>query len=434
MGTERLTAADAAWLRLDRPENLMVVTAVLWMGGRIDRGRLRALLAERLVATHPRFRSVVRDRPLPLVPPEWVPDPAFDLDRHLTVVELGEREAGEAALQRLVGEYLARPFDAAERPPWQLVLVDGYRPHPGAPSRSVLVGRLHHALADGAALVRVLLDLADGAGAPPAPPEQADRGLVRLAAGLALAVPVTAIRLLLLPPEPRTPLHGRLGITKDAAWAAPRPLARVKEVAAEHGATVNDVLLAAVAGGFSRYLQDHGPGTSAERLRVFVPVDLGAGERRLGNRFGLLPLSLPVAAAGAAARLRQLAAQTRAAKGSPVPAATFVLIGVLGVVPAVVRDVAAQVLGSKVTAIVTNVPGPQQQLTLAGVPVEGIAFWVPQAAAVGVGVSLFSYNGTVRIGVAVDAGLVPQAQHLADALDAELGELLTQPRRAPVRP
>ncbi len=110
------------------------------------------------------------------------------------------------------------------------------------------------------------------------------------------------------------------------------------------------------------------------------------------------------------------------------------------------RDVVVRVLGSKVTAIVTNVPGPQQQLTLAGAPVDGIAFWVPQAAAVGVGVSLFSYDGTLRIGVAVDAGLVPHAQLLADALDAELAALLTepvtepvtppgtQPRRAPTRP
>jgi diacylglycerol O-acyltransferase len=101
-----------------------------------------------------------------------------------------------------------------------------------------------------------------------------------------------------------------------------------------------------------------------------------------------------------------------------------VLIGVLGVVPRTVRDMVAQVLGSKVTAIVTNVPGPQQRLILAGVPVDGIAFWVPQAAAVGVGVSLFSYDGTVRVGVAADAGLVPDAQRLADALDAELEELL----------
>jgi diacylglycerol O-acyltransferase len=99
-----------------------------------------------------------------------------------------------------------------------------------------------------------------------------------------------------------------------------------------------------------------------------------------------------------------------------------------------VRDVVARVLGAKVTAIVTNVPGPRQTLTLAGVPVDGIAFWVPQAAAVGVGVSLFSYAGTVRIGVATDSGLVPDAQRLADAVDSELAELLTQPRRAPVRP
>jgi hypothetical protein len=96
----------------------------------------------------------------------------------------------------------------------------------------------------------------------------------------------------------------------------------------------------------------------------------------------------------------------------------------LTVVPEPVRRLVVRVLGSKVTAIVTNVPGPRERLTLAGVAVDGVAFWVPQAAAVGVGVSLFSYAGTVRIGVATDAGLVPDAQRLADALDAELAALL----------
>jgi diacylglycerol O-acyltransferase len=239
-------------------------------------------------------------------------------------------------------------------------------------------------------------------------------------------VPLTTVRLLLMTPEPRTPLRGRLGVPKDAAWTGPRPLAQVKAAAAAHGGTVNDVLLAAVAGGFARYLA--GRGTPPARLRVFVPVDLSAGDPRLGNRFGLLPLRLPVAlrtpARGPAERVRRVAAATRAAKRSPVPAATFVLIGVLGVVPDAVRRLVVRILGSKATAIVTNVPGPREQLTLAGVPVEGIAFWVPQAAAVGVGISLFSYNGTVRVGVAVDAGLVPDAQQLADALDAELEELL----------
>src|SRR4051794_5850482 len=83
-----MSPADAAWLRLDRPENPMVVTAILWLGGPVDRERLRDVLAERLVAAHPRFRSVVRPRRFALLPPVWVRDPAFDIDRHLTEVEL----------------------------------------------------------------------------------------------------------------------------------------------------------------------------------------------------------------------------------------------------------------------------------------------------------------------------------------------------------
>jgi hypothetical protein len=164
---------------------------------------------------------------------------------------------------------------------------------------------------------------------------------------------------------------------------------------------------------------------------VIVPVDLGAGSPQLGNRFGVLPLRLPVAEPDPVRRVQQIAAETRAAKGSLVPAATFVLIGVLGVVPGLLRRLVVRILGARATAIVTNVPGPRQPLTLAGVPVDGVAFWVPQTAAVGVGVSLFSYAGTVRIGVAVDAGLVPDAQQLADALDDALDELLRDTRDTP---
>ncbi len=448
---ERLTPADAAWLRLDRPENRMVVTAVLWLGGTVDAGRLRQHLGERLVTPNPRFRSVVRSRRLPLVPPVWHPDPAFDLALHLIRVDLEEHDAGEAALERLVGELLERPLDPAVAAPWQLVLVDGHRPTPDAAPRSVIVGRLHHALADGAALVRLLLDLADEPAAtalgPPAPRSGGGGGggwrssTGWLATKLAIAVPVTTARLLLMPPEPRTPLRGRLGTRKDAAWSAPRPLAQVKAAATRLDVTVNDVLLAAVAGGLRRHLDRVGAGRLPRHLRVYVPVDLSGGgsrlHRRLGNRFGLLPLRLPVAEPDPAARVRAVAAATRAAKRSLVPPATFVLIGVLGVVPGLVRRLVVARLGSAATAIVTNVPGPREPLTLAGTPIDGIAFWVPQAAAVGVGVSLFSYAGTVRVGVAADAGLVPDAQRLADALDDALEELLrdtpsaSNPRQGP---
>ncbi len=434
---ERLSPADAAWLRLDRPENRMVVTAVLWLAGPVDTGRLRQHVTERLVAPHPRFRSVVRQGRLPLVPPVWEPDPAFSLDQHLIRLDLDEHDAGDDALERLVGELLERPLDPAVAAPWQLVLVDGHRPTPDAAPRSVIVGRLHHALADGAALVRLLHDLADTtdtttaddhASVPSAPAGDRGRGwrgsVAWLVARLAVAVPVTTARLLLMAPEPRTPLRGRLGTRKVAAWSAPRSLVQVKAAAARLDATVNDVLLAAVAGGLRRQLAGAGVGPLPRHLRVYVPVDLSAGDTRLGNRFGLLPLRLPVAEPDPAARVRAVAAATRVAKRSLVPPATFVLIGVLGVVPAVVRRLVAARLGSAATAIVTNVPGPREPLTLAGTPIDGIAFWVPQAAAVGVGISLFSYAGTVRIGVAADAGLVPDAQRLAGALDDALEELL----------
>jgi WS/DGAT/MGAT family acyltransferase len=266
----------------------------------------------------------------------------------------------------------------------------------------------------------------------PRPGHRRRRTPLLLGARLVLAVPVTAVRLLLMAPEPRTPLRGRPGMRKNVAWGDPRSLDDVKAAAATHGVTVNDVLLAAVAGGFGRYLRHRHTRRLPARLRVIVPVDLGGGSPRvvdrLGNRFGLLPLRLPVAEPDPGRRLLLIARRTRAAKRSLLPAATYVLIGVLGVVPGALRRLVVRLLGTRATAIVTNVPGPRQRLTLADVPVDAVAFWVPQAAAVGVGISLFSYAGTVRIGVAADAGLVPDPQKLADALDDALGELLLHRR------
>jgi diacylglycerol O-acyltransferase len=447
--TARLSPADTTWLRLDRPENRMVVTAVVWLDGRLDEAALHRVLGERLADRYPRFRSLIRTSRVPFDLPHWEPDPDFDVRRHVERIDLAG--AGDAALEELVGRLLPEGFDTAARPPWRMLLVDGYRASPASAPTSVVVARLHHCLADGAALVRLLLELTDGVeepaddagpgqGEPPRPPGLRDRLAGGL--GLALAVPVTAARLLLLSPEPATPVRGPLGPDKVAAWASPRPLADVKAAAEAFGATVNDVLLAAVAGGVRRYLAEHGldhPGRPADgeepsplprQVRVYVPVDVGAAGaagHRVGNRFGLLPLRLPVAEPDAHARVLAVADATRRAKRSPVPVASFVLIGVLGLLPGSVRTVFVRLLGSRATAIVTNVPGPRRPRSLAGVRVDGVAFWVPQAADVGVGVSLFSYDGTVRIGVAADARLVPDARHLADAVDAELAALLPAP-------
>jgi WS/DGAT/MGAT family acyltransferase len=243
--------------------------------------------------------------------------------------------------------------------------------------------------------------------------------------GFVASVAATAVRLLLLARDPRTRLRGRPGPAKVAAWAPPVPLDDVKAVAAGLGASVNDVLLAATAGALRRHLLAHGE--PAHDVRVFVPVNLRPVDvpvpRALGNRFGLVLVLLPVSLPDPVARVHAVRDGVARARGRSEAAATFALLRLLGWFPRWLQRAALAVLGAKTTAIVTNVPGPREHVWFAGRRVEDLVFWVPQAASVGLGVSLFSYAGQVLVGVAADAGTVPDPGAVADDVVAELAEL-----------
>ncbi len=150
--------ADAAWLQMDRPQNLMVINGVLTFDEQVDWSRLRDVLRDRLVEPFPRFRQRVCEPRLGLGSPQWEDDSAFDLDLHLHRVALpapGDR----VALQAFVGDRMAVPLDRA-RPLWEFYFVDGYGPG------CAVVTRMHHAIADGIALARVLFSLTDAVPEP----------------------------------------------------------------------------------------------------------------------------------------------------------------------------------------------------------------------------------------------------------------------------
>lgn len=447
---KRLSSVDAAWLRMEEPTNLMMITAVLWLDERPDRERLKAVLRERLVARFPRFRQRLVAPEGLLVAPYWEDDPGFELDAHLTHAVApppGDREALEA----LVSAWMSTPLDRS-RPLWQLHLVDGLA------HGSALLVRIHHALADGIALARLLLSLmsasADGQFTPEPAPRDAPRwkkllhGTHATASGVRMALqrgaalvrapeqvrellracagPVAALeRLVLLRPDPPTTLRGELGTVKRAAWSEPLPLEAVKAIGRAMDCTVNDVLLAALAGALRSYLEERGG--PAEDLRAFIPVNLRPLDapipRELGNRFGLVFLDLPVREPEPRQRLRVLKQRMEALKRSPEAAVTFVILQAMGRAPVPVTRALVKVLAAKGTLIVTNVPGPRSPVYLAGTRLAGLMFWVPQSGKVGLGVSICSYAGTVTVGVAVDAGLVPDPHRLLSGFRDELDAL-----------
>ena len=448
MVKQQLSAVDAAWLRMEDPTNLMMVTGVLLFDSRLDVDRIRSVLEERLLS-FARFRQRVEQPPFGVGLPQWVTDDRFDLDAHMHHVAL-PAPADKAALEAFVSDLLSTPLDFS-KPLWQVHLVE----HAAG---SAIVSRIHHAIADGIALIQVLLSLTDAtrrprkrppAARPTLAPDggssllraggwlaQAGFGLARdpgqalKVAGLGADAAVTLGRVALLPPDPATALKGTLGVRKRAAWSDPLPLAEVKAAGAHAGGTINDVLITATAGALRRYLSARGEKVTGLDVRATVPVNLRplAEAHRLGNQFGVVFLSLPLGIESPRERLVEIKRRMDELKSSLQPLVAFGMLSAIGLLPGRLQPLPIQFFGSKASVVLTNVPGPREPLYLAGEPLRRAMFWVPQSGRLGLGISILSYAGEVLVGVASDAGLVPDPGSIVDGFHSELEELLENSR------
>jgi len=433
---------------MEEPTNLMMVTGLLVFDGRVDPQRLRTTLERRLLPLD-RFRQRVHESPLGLLPPRWDEDEDFDLDAHLHRVAL-PAPGDQPALEALVGDLMSTPLDMS-KPLWQMHLVDGLRG-----GGSALLVRIHHCIADGIALVRVLLSLTDqtargsragAATVATATVSKPDFNLPLAEIAGVLMDPLRAMeiaqmgisgaaslqRLITLPADPPTVLKGRLGVTKRAAWSSDLALDAIKAAGRRSDCTVNDFLIGAVTGAIRRYLLDRGEDVAGLEIRAAVPVNLRPieGPVELGNRFGLIFLPLPVGLEKPADRLAELKRRMDEIKGTPEAVVAFGVLNALGLVPTRFHGNLVEFFGGKATAVMTNVPGPRDPLFLAGRKISSLMFWVPQSGRLGLGVSILSYAGKVRVGIAADAGLVPDPERLVAEFEAEVGALLATPRRAP---
>lgn len=445
-----LSAVDNAWLRMDRPTNLMMINGVLLVEGTLDRGRLRQVFQERLMVL-PRFHQRVVETG---GRPAWEEDPEFDLDAHLHWQRLPDG-AGEAELRDLISGLVCEPLDP-RRPLWSFHIFENHV------DGTVVYGRIHHCIGDGVGLMFVLLSLADLAEDPraagaqnpftsmlrersPALLEEArevaeqvmPEGMRLLMASAeafsstsgwlkALASTAALGRLLVILPDPRTVFRGRLREAKRVAWTEPLAVEDVKQIGKAMGGTINDVLLTAVAGAMGRYLEKRGDRRHRRlNFRAAMPVNLRAIDKMadLGNEFGLVFLSLPVGITDPAERLQVLRKRAYALRRSGEPLVVYWLLKMMGILPRFVHSLIVRIFGAKATAVMTNMPGPKQTLYLAGRPIRDIFFWVPQTGSVGLGFAICSYDGRIRVGVGTDAGLVPDPESIVEEFHAEIAEM-----------
>jgi WS/DGAT/MGAT family acyltransferase len=245
-------------------------------------------------------------------------------------------------------------------------------------------------------------------------------------AGLGTALTAELANLALMPQDSTTRFKGKPGKAKRVAWADPLPLDEVKTIGKALGASVNDVLLSCVAGALRGYLLDKGDGVDGVMMRALVPVNLRPIEKayKLGNQFGLVFLDLPIGIENPVERLYAVRGNMNALKGSFQPVLALGLLAAMGTGPKALQDVLLQALARNGSAVMTNVPGPQQPLYMAGAAIESLMFWVPQSGDIGVGVSIISYNGAVQFGVITDSGLCPDPQRVVARFGPEFEKLV----------
>jgi diacylglycerol O-acyltransferase / wax synthase len=459
VAVERLSGVDRAWLLMDRQSNPMINVGLILLSGTLDRERLLAVVAKRFLAFD-RFRCYpVADT----LGASWVPAPQFNIDDHVLTATLSGA-AGQRELEALVGELASTPFPP-ERPLWTFHLIENCQ------GGSAIAIRIHHCYADGIALVQVLLSLADRArpggrrrrrrtdtssapegthGMIPGVFLGALRGGIGLidqgtglleqgihyalhpaeATGLArdaLGVAGELTHIGTMPDDPPSCLKRPLSGNRRVAWAEPLSLEEVRTIGHVLGCTINDVLVSTLAGALRSYLEAQGDEVSGVTLRATVPVDLRSGDGSdpvLGNRFGLVFIDLPVGIRHPLERLYAVHASMQSLKGSKQALATLSLLSFVGSLPAPVEEPATALFSAKASLVASNVPGPREPLSLAGVPVSRVLFWVPQAGSIGTGVSMLSYNGQVQFGVIADEQLIPEPAQLVKRIATEFDRLV----------
>ena len=454
MNSDRLTGLDSSFLHLERGAAHMHVASVcLFEGPAPAYEEFREHIASRLPLV-PRFRQKLRFVPLAQGRPRWVDDPRFNLPyhvRHTALPEPGSTEQLRILAARIFSQRLDRT-----KPLWELWLVDGV--HGG---RFAVIGKSHHCLVDGVSGMDITTVLFDASPDPPRPPaaepwvprpEPSDAQVLAEAVLERATTPAEIVRgaraLFRAPRHAARVMVDALeaaGALAKAGVAAPdspfnvsigpyRRFASVqadldllKQVKNQAGGTVNDVILAIVAGALGRYLRSRGHSTHELELRALVPISLrAAGEHgALGNRVSSFMAPLPVFAEDPLERLRAVSQSMGDLKQSKQAVGASMLTQLSDFAPATITGQAARLQPAQrfFNLVVTNVPGPQFPLYLMGSRMEAVFPMVPLARRQAVCVGVMSYDGQVNFGLTGDYEAMSGLDSLAEDVEASIEEL-----------
>lgn len=444
MTSERMSPVDTAWLHMDEPGNPADIVGLMTFDGRLSYEGLARAITERML-TFDRFKQRVQEID---GHPTWVDDPEFCIERHVTRHVIDEPLTGD--LLREVVADLGNQSLPTDRPLWAVHLIEG------SEGGSAVVSRLHHCIADGFALAHAMIKLADRADGTPmgqamTPADQGEHQqlldvLVHEANEIArhpshaldlakhgAALAKSLGHLLFVPFNRRTFLKNKLSGRRHMAWSSGLDLDTIKAIGKARGATVNDVLLAAMTGALRRFLAQAGEPVDEFTIRAIIPVNLRPIHRieemddSMGNRFGLVFLDLPINEGTPEGRFRALKEKMDALKQTPEAFVAFGILNALGHATATIEHIVNEVFGLKASLVVTNVPGPREPLFIDSTRLRDVCFWVPHPAKLGLGLSILSYAGKVIVGVRADEAVTKNPARLVELFEEEASSMLELP-------
>jgi WS/DGAT/MGAT family acyltransferase len=387
--------------------------------------------------------------------PYWVDDPHFSLSYHLRHTAV-PTPGGEHQLRTLAGRIMSQRLDL-DRPLWEMWLVEGL-----PDQRWAVISKVHHAMIDGVSgneVLEIMLDREEDAPgvepstwrASPGPsradmlmtvaawtarlPAAAGRSTARVVSRPGDALRDGAVRVSGLRQAGRTVggtpgvLNGSLTPHRRWAWAR-ADLAGVKRVKSAAGCTVNDVVLAAIAGGFRQYLTERGEPIEADSVRTLVPVSVRKPEQRgrLGNQVSAMFADLPVGTADPLERLALVAQQMNHLKGSGQAVGMESVMSAADFVPPTLMTLAARVstrVGQRMfNTVTTNIPGPQYPLYFLGCRMLDVFPYIPIAEGARISIGIVSYDGRLAIGATGDYDAAPDLDRLCTAIEDAIAELV----------
>jgi diacylglycerol O-acyltransferase len=453
----RLTALDASFLEAETPTAHMHVGWAAIFDPPEDRRRpsfdeLLAHIGGRM-ARAPRYRQKLAEVPLGAADPVWVDDPGFRLERHV-------RRSRRTDLSSLIDDVMSRRL-RRDQPLWELWIADQL-----ADGRLGIVGKAHHCMVDGLAAVEMATLILDPEPDPPGPQRDSWRpgpppGALSLFAGglvdraqstlgmasssLRLATnPREALRLPALATETARAIvdsvrpgagdsrfTGRGSRLRHLATAQ-RPLDDLRHTARALGKSVNDVLLAAVAGGVRAFELERGESPVALKTMVPVSVRGSNGDGELGNRIAFVFVDLPCEEPDALRRLDAVAAEMGTRKESGQPEGADTLLRLLSYTPRTLQHLFSRLATSTraFDLTVSNIPGPREPLWMLGCELREAYPVVPMADSHSVSIGLTTVRDDVFLGVYADREALPEADRLAELVDRsfeELRELAAEP-------